>query len=294
MLNKTNKIQNALIKEDFMTPIMNSEQETAHEIAKPDIEPAGKAQEPDNISLENKVLADKLENITKEMNQFTYIVSHDLQAPLRTITGFLELLEKRYAEKLDDTAKQFISYAVRGASKMKSLVFDLLEYSRLSSVAPEITEVDMNTVVQEVKEKFSVAIEESGALLTVGHLPLVMANKKQMSQLIEHLIGNALKFQGAAPPEISISSKEENACLPDKQVFWVIAVKDNGIGIDQAFFEKIFIVFRRLSSDEIKYGGTGIGLAISKKIAELHGGTIWVESEAGKGSTFYFTLPVKS
>lgn len=245
-------------------------------------------------SRESEVLANKLETITKEMNQFTYIVSHDLQAPLRTITGFLELLEKRYADKLDDAAKQFIGFAVNGAAKMKNLVFDLLEYSRLSSVDLEISEVDLNVIVQDVIEKLSSAIEETGALLTVGHLPLVMANKKQMGQLFEHLLGNALKFRGAEVPEINITLKEENACLPDRQGFWVIAVSDNGIGIDPAFFEKIFIVFRRLYSDETKYSGTGIGLAICKKIAELHGGTIWVESEAGKGSSFYFTLPMKS
>ena len=162
---------------------------------------------PEIKSRESEVLANKLESVTKEMNQFTYIVSHDLQAPLRTITGFLELLEKRYGDKLDDSAKQFIGFAVRGAAKMKNLVFDLLEYSRLSSADLEISEVDLNTIVQEVKEKLSPAFEETQASLTTCHLPVVMANKKQMGQLFEHLLGNALKFRGAEVPEINITLK---------------------------------------------------------------------------------------
>jgi|CXWL01.1.fsa_nt_gi light-regulated signal transduction histidine kinase (bacteriophytochrome) len=242
---------------------------------------------------EEELLNTKLAELTKEMNQFTYIVSHDLQAPLRMITGFLELLEKKYGDKLDESAKQYIGFAVKGASKMKNLIFDLLEYSRLSSVVNEPVEVDLNAIVQEVKEKFLPVIEETGAIITVDDLPVVMANKAQMLQLFGHLLGNALKFHSAAVPEITITLREKNACLPDRQSFWVIAVKDNGIGFDPAFAEKIFIVFRRLFSDETKYSGTGIGLAICKKIIELHGGAIWVESAVGKGSTFYFTLPVK-
>lgn len=232
-------------------------------------------------------LSNKLADLTKEMNQFTYIVSHDLQAPLRTVTGFLELLEKRYGDKLDESAKQYIGYAVNGAVKMKNLIFGLLEYSRLSSAAKEFEKVDMNVVMQEVKEKFQSAIEESGAQVTVSHLPVVMADKAQIEQLMQHLLENALKFRSTAVPEIGITLKKEND-------FWVIAVKDNGIGIDPAFSEKIFIIFRRLHTDDAKYGGTGIGLAVCKKITELHGGTIWVESAVDKGSTFYFTLPVKS
>jgi light-regulated signal transduction histidine kinase (bacteriophytochrome) len=261
-----------LIKEEFMTSITNHQHGPVEEIARANTEPGNLQQE--------------LENITREMNQFAYIVSHDLQAPLRTITGFLELLEKRYADKLDDAAKQFIDFAIKGAAKMKNLVFDLLEYSRLSSVAPEISEVDLNVVVRNVKEKLSQTIEESGASITAVQLPRVMANEKQIVLLFEHLLGNALKFRRAALPEISITLKEKNG-------FWEFAIRDNGMGINPAFFEKIFIVFRRLNNDEVKYKGTGIGLAICKKITELHGGTIWVESEVGKGSTFYFTLPAK-
>lgn len=244
-------------------------------------------QELENKNQDIEALGNKLAEQTKEMNQFTYIVSHDLQAPLRTVTGFLELLEKRYGDKLDDAAKQYIGHAVKGASKMKSLIFDLLEYSRLSSVVKEYEEVDLNVIREEVKEKLLPVIEETKALIRAEHLPTVRANKAQMEQLFYHLLGNALKFQTNGVPEIDITLKEENGQ-------WVIGVKDNGIGIDPAFSEKIFIVFRRLHTDDSKYGGTGIGLALCKKITELHGGTIWVESAVGNGSTFYFTLPINS
>ncbi len=244
-------------------------------------------QELEKVKRENEELNSKLAEQAKEMNQFTYIVSHDLQASLRMVTGFLELLEKKYGDKLDESAKQYIDFAVKGASKMKSLVSDLLEYSRLNAVTNEFAAVDLNEIVKEVKEKYQPVIEETGTLLSIDHLPVVMANKMQMGQLFQHLLQNALKFRSAAVPEINITLKKENG-------FWVIGVKDNGIGIDPAFFEKIFIIFRRLHNDDIKYGGTGAGLAVCKKIAELHGGEIWLESAEGNGSTFYFSLPVRS
>lgn len=239
------------------------------------------------IYKENRELKNQLESMTKEMNQFTYIVSHDLQAPLRTITGFMELLVKRYSEKLDETAKQYIDYAVKGTSKVKSLVFDLLEYSRLNTSIKEIAETDLNEVVKEVGEKYASVIQALDAVIHIDDLPKVNASKKQMLQIFGHLLDNAIKFRSEFIPEIRISVKKDNE-------FWVFGIKDNGIGIDPSFWEKIFIVFRRLSTDEVKYPGTGIGLALCKRIAELHGGTIWVESEPGKGSTFYFTLPVIS
>lgn len=230
-------------------------------------------------------LSNKLAELTKEMNQFSYIVSHDLQAPLRTVTGFLELLVKRYSDKLDDSAKQYIEYAVKGAVKMKDLIFDLLEYSRLNN-AMSLAEVDLNAALEESKEKLSAAIEESGAVIRADKLPLITGDKKQLVQMLGHLLQNALKFRSAAIPEIDIILKEEKGYLK-------IGIKDNGIGIDPAYHEKIFIIFRRLHTDEVKYPGTGTGLAVCKKIAELHGGTIGVESEIGRGSTFWLTLPVK-
>ena len=256
------------------------------EIAQQNKELVNLQHELEKMEMENGELKNKLAELQREMNQFAYIVSHDLQTPLRTITGFVELLERKYGDKLDAAAKQYIGFAVNGASRMKKLIFDLLEYSRLSSVAQELTDVDLNRVVQEVKEKLLPMIEQTRAVVTCEQLPVVKADKKQMEQLFQHLIGNALKFNGTDVPEIKIISKKENS-------FWVINVKDNGIGIDPAFFEKIFIIFRRLYADEVKYSGTGIGLAICKKIIELHAGTIWVESAVDKGSIFYFTLPAQ-
>ena len=241
-------------------------------------------QELANESSEIELLTNKLAEVTKEMSQFTYIVSHDLQAPLRMVTGFLELLEKKHGDKLDESARQYIDFAVKGATKMKKLIFDLLEYSRISTVVKEYAEVDLNEIIKEVTEKFQPVIEETGAVVTATHLPVIMADRAQMIQLFENLIGNALKFRNTEVPEISITLTKENDAES-------IAVKDNGVGIDPSFSEKIFIIFRRLYSDELKYSGTGIGLAICKKVAELHGGTIRVESDVGKGSTFYVTLP---
>jgi light-regulated signal transduction histidine kinase (bacteriophytochrome) len=236
---------------------------------------------------QRKDLVIQLETLTKEMNQFTYIVSHDLQAPLRMVTGFLELLEKKHGDKLDESGKQFIDYAVKGANKMKSLIFDLLEYSRLSSIINEYSEVDLNVILQESKEKIAPVIEVTKAILTNDNLPVVLADRKQMTQLFEHLLENALKYRSTSIPEINITVKEKNR-------YWEIAVSDNGIGIDPLFKEKIFIIFRRLHNDDSTYRGNGIGLAISKKIVELHSGTIWLDSAFGKGSTFLFTLPKKN
>ncbi len=238
------------------------------------------------LSGREEELSNKLAELTNEMNQFTYIVSHDLQAPLRTVTGFLELLEKRHGDKLDASAKQYIDYAVKGAAKMKDLVFDLLEYSRVNSVGFELAEVDLNEVLKEALEKMTAVINDKGAVITADDLPKIMADKKQVLQLFDHLLQNALKFQNGKTPQIAIIYKEEkNNCL--------IGIKDNGIGIDQAYLDKIFIMFRRLHNDEKKYSGTGAGLAICKKIVELHGGAIRVESELNAGSTFWFTLPDK-
>jgi light-regulated signal transduction histidine kinase (bacteriophytochrome) len=231
------------------------------------------------------ILKARLADLTKETNQFTYIITHDLQAPLRMVAGFLELLEKKYGDKLDEGGKQFIGYAVKGSQKMKTLIFDLLEYSRLSSIIHEHEEINMNELLREVKEKMSPEIERTGAVITTAELPKLKGSRKQLSQLIEELLTNAIKFNKSAVPEISIGAERMDE-------YWKISVTDNGIGIDPAFFERIFVIFKRLHADESIYTGTGTGLAICKKIAELHGGTIQVSSQPGKGSTFYFKLPL--
>lgn len=170
---------------------------------------------------------------------------------------------------------------------MKNLVFDLLEYSRISSVRKDPVETDLNVVLQEVKENLQPLISDTRAVINTDKLPVITANKDQMVQLFGHLLTNSLKFRGNNVPEIDITLSKEN----DN---WLIGVSDNGIGFDPAFSEKIFLVFRRLYADETKYSGTGIGLAVCKKIVELHGGVISVNSAVDKGSTFYFTLPAAS
>lgn len=226
----------------------------------------------------------ELDAAKAEMNQFAYIVSHDLQAPLRMVTGFLELLVKRYEDKLDEQATQYIGYAMKGTEKMKRLIFDLLEYSRVSTSDEAFEEVDLNELFLELAEKMNTTLREAGTRLFTGHLPVVRGRHKQLLQLFSQLVDNAAKFNNTAP-EITVSAERTGTA-------WKISVKDNGIGIDPAFFEKIFLVFRRLYADEEKYKGTGIGLAICKKIVELHGGTIGVEAAPGAGSTFWITIPV--
>ena len=235
---------------------------------------------------EAELLRDKLAALTKETNQFTYIITHDLQAPLRMVTGFLELLEKKYADKLDAGAKQYIDYAVKGSVKMRKLIFDLLEYSRLNTVVHEFEELSLGEVLKDVNEKLEPVIVQTATIITADELPVVRGDKKLMEQLLMQLLDNAIKFRGEETPQISIRAHKEGG-------FWKISVSDNGLGIDPAFSEKIFMIFRRLQTDEAKYPGTGTGLAICKKIAELHGGMTGVESAPGKGSTFWFSLPVK-
>lgn len=235
---------------------------------------------------ENEKLKNKLAELSAEMKQFTYIVSHDLQAPLRSITGFVELLKKRYSDKLDEAAGKFIDYAIKGTNQVKTLISDLLEYSRLTTDTKELSEVDLNIILEEVTEKLMPIIKGSGATITTGHLPVVIAKRDQMEQLFHRLIDNSLKFRDHAAPEISIDSEKQNG-------FWEISIKDNGLGIESEYLDKIFIIFRRLHGDETKYAGRGYGLAACKKIVELHGGSIHAKSEMGKGSTFIFTLPEK-
>jgi len=228
----------------------------------------------------------KMDELVKETNQFTYIITHDLQAPLRMVTGFLELLEKKYADKLDAGAKQYIEYAMKGSLKMKELVFDLLDYSRLSSATYDFGETDLNEILNTTKEKLIPGFDHKKIVITHDELPIVWGSSKLLVQLFSQLISNAIKFNNNATIEICLeASRTDNG--------WRVAVIDNGIGIDPAYFDKIFQVFRKLHTDEAGYKGTGIGLAICKKIAELHSGTIEVVSQPGRGSTFTLFIPDK-
>lgn len=227
--------------------------------------------------------ARQLRRSNEELQKFAYVASHDLQEPLRMVTSYLQLIENRYSDRLDDDAREFIYYAVDGAARMKSLISALLTYSRVETSEREFKPVETEQALQLALKNLQLAIEDSQATVTYQDLPCIKADEVQMTQLFQNLISNALKFRSEAPPQISISAKREK----DE---WVFAVKDNGIGIEQEYLDRIFVIFQRLHTKE-KYPGTGIGLSVCKKVVERHGGSIWVESEPGHGANFYFTIP---
>jgi PAS domain S-box-containing protein len=234
-----------------------------------------------NIALAKRAM--ELQASNTELERFAYVASHDLQEPLRMVTSFLQLLEKKLDGQLDETTKKYIFFAVDGAERMKKLIQDLLQYSRVGTTRIAITEVDCKEVVEAVTRIFALSIQESQAVLKVHPLPVIRAEKSLIQQLFQNLVGNALKYSGKETPVIEIGYEE-------KENEWQFYVKDNGIGIDPKFFEKIFIIFQRLHN-KTEYSGTGIGLAICKKIVERHGGRIWVYSAPGKGSAFHFSIP---
>jgi light-regulated signal transduction histidine kinase (bacteriophytochrome) len=217
------------------------------------------------------------------LEQFAYIASHDLQEPLRVITGYLQLIEKRYKSKLDPDADDFINFAVDGANRMQRLIIDLLAYSRVSRKAKPFEEYDCNQLLAQALANLEVAVKTADAVVTHDPLPTVTADGTQLMQIFQNLIGNAVKFKGNKRPQIHVTAKHDAN-------EWIFAVKDNGIGIESTYKERIFVIFQRLHSRE-EYPGTGMGLAICKKIVERHGGRIWLESTPGEGSIFYFTIP---
>ena len=229
--------------------------------------------------------ASELAASNAELERFAYIASHDLQEPLRMVSSFLQLLQKRYNGQLDEKADQYIHYAVDGAERMKTLIMDLLEYSRVGTGKENFAPVDTALVMEQVGEVFREKIITAKAQVAIGKLPVIMGDKMQLTQLFQNLLSNALKYHSDKPPVIGIRSAEEDG-------YWQFSVTDNGIGIDPQFFDKIFIVFQRLHN-KTDFSGTGIGLAICKKIVERHGGRIWVESTPQQGSTFYFTIHKK-
>ncbi len=227
---------------------------------------------------------EELERSNTELERFAYVASHDLQEPLRMVSSYTQLLEKRYKDKLDGDAQEFINFAVDGAKRMQQLINDLLAYSRVGTRGKPFKPTDCEAVLDAAMANLDVAIMESKTNVTHDPLPAVMADEAQLVLLFQNLISNAIKFHGKKLPRVHISAKPEE----DK---WIFSVKDNGIGIDPQYFERIFIIFQRLHRE--KYVGTGTGLSIAKRVVERHGGRIWIESEEGKGSTFYFTLPLK-
>ena len=225
-----------------------------------------------------------LKRSNKELEQFAYVSSHDLKEPLRMITSFLQLLQKRYSADLDDDANDFINFAVEGAKRLDIMINDLLEYSRIGSKEREFEYLQSENILETVLTNLKTSIEDNNVIIIHDQLPLIYSNNQQMVQLLQNLISNAIKYRSKEDPKIHISAD----LLDDEYVF---SVKDNGIGIDQKHLEKIFTIFQRLHSRD-EYEGTGIGLAISQKIVQQHGGQIWAESEPGKGTTFYFTIPI--
>jgi light-regulated signal transduction histidine kinase (bacteriophytochrome) len=233
--------------------------------------------------IERKQVEDELKRSNTELQQFAYVASHDLQEPLRMVSSYMQLLEKKYEDKLDETAKEFIAFAVDGATRMQGLIDDLLTYSRVGTKGKLFEPTDSESVLISAQDNLKVAIEESGAIITHNPLPTVNGDASQLVQLMQNLIGNGIKFNKGVTPQINISAASKN----NK---WLFSVSDNGIGIDPNQQERIFQIFQRLHN-RTEYSGTGVGLAVCKKIVERHGGNIWVESEPGQGSTFFFTIP---
>lgn len=226
--------------------------------------------------------AEELERSNRELEQFAYVASHDLQEPLRLVSNYVQLLSRRYQGKLDEEADEYIGYAVEQTSRMKILMNHLLAYARLGTQDERFAPVEMEDVLQSTLHDLQSAIQEAHATVTHDPLPSIQGDRSQILQLLQHLIGNAIKFSGDEPLRIHIGVNPLNER-------WLFYIRDNGIGIDPLHTERIFAIFQRLHSQE-EYPGTGIGLAICRKIVERHGGRIWVDSEPGKGSTFYFTL----
>lgn len=226
---------------------------------------------------------EELKNSNAELEQFAYVASHDLQEPLRKVGSYMELVAERYQDQLDQDAREFIEYAVDGARRMKIMIDDLLVYSRVGTRGNPFVSTDMMKVMQDVLNDLELNIQDNDAVVTYDTLPVVTADNVQLQQLFRNLIGNAIKYRGQAPPQIHVSVQRQKRA-------WRFCVQDNGIGIDPRFLERIFQIFQRLHGPG-QYDGTGIGLAVCKKIVERHSGSIKAESAPGTGSKFYFTIP---
>ena len=236
-------------------------------------------------------LAHKVEELAcsnRDLEQFAYVASHDLQEPLRMVATYTQLLGERYRGKIDENADKYIGYAVEGALRMQTLIQDLLAFSRVGRNGKEHQRVDLKLAVDLARQNLQATIQESRADITVGPLPAIAGNRAQLTQLFQNMIGNAIKFRGKNTPSIQIHAEDQSPGSEDGN--WLVSIADNGIGVAADQTENIFVIFKRLHTRE-EYPGNGIGLSICKKIVEHHGGKIWLESQPGQGSTFKFTLP---
>ena len=233
-------------------------------------------------NLEHTLIALKRSN--KELSRFAYAASHDLQEPLRTIISYTQLFSKRFKDKIDDKADKYVDYILDGTMRMRNLITDLLVYSKIETHGIHFEPTNCKDLMENALSNLNALIKEKDAIITYDRLPTINGDPSHLTKLFQNLINNAIKFRGVKSPVIHISTKKV-------EHEWQFSVKDNGIGIDSKYFDKIFVIFERLHTRQ-EYPGTGIGLAICKKIVERHEGRIWVESEIGKGSTFYFTIPL--
>lgn len=247
-----------------------------------------KVRELEQLNRKLKGKSNELESSNSDLEQFAFVISHDLQEPLRMITSFLSQLKRKYDDQLDEKAQQYIFFAVDGAIKMKQIILDLLEFSRVGRFNEPLEEINLNEILKDVCESNKKLIEGTRAQISIKELPIILSHRALMTQLFQHLLENSLKFRHEnKSPEIEIGVRESQKNYD----FWI---KDNGIGIDQEYTERIFAIFQRLHTSEKFGGGTGIGLALVKKIIDYYGGSIELDSTEGEGSTFYFSLPKKA
>jgi len=229
------------------------------------------------------VYEQKLEASNERLEQFAYAASHDLQEPLRMVSSYLQLVDQRYGEDLDEDGREFIEFAVDGAERMRAMIEGLLRYSRVETQGDPFEPVDLEKVLADVLDDLAVRVEETDAAITHGSLPTVDGDPNQLRQLVQNLLKNAIEYSGDEPPRVDVTAERQAG-------EWVVSVRDEGIGIDAENADRVFEVFQRLHSHE-EHPGTGIGLALARRIVERHGGDIRVDSEPGEGTTFSFTLP---